>query len=120
MSTVAPVRVKLDHEAYIPVPKQQVIGALAARIDDSQEKCRFQDFCRLVEGIYHFECHEIANALKQDFRLFETSGLYERSLLSEEQLVEAEHRFLCNFRRLMEKGNFRPLTQRDVDVAEAE
>ena len=26
MSTVAPVRVKIEHEAYIPVPKQQIIG----------------------------------------------------------------------------------------------
>jgi hypothetical protein len=103
------------------VPKQQITGALAARIDDAEEQRRFQEFCRLVEGIYHFEYHQMANELKQDFRLFDSDGgIYERGLMSDEQLLEAQERFLCNFRHLMKKGNFRALTERDVAAAEAE
>jgi hypothetical protein len=116
-----PTRVKLERESYIPVPKQHVVRALAERLDDPQDHRRFQDFCRLVEGIYHFEYHQTASELKQDYRLFDNNGgIYERCLLGEEQLLEAEERFLRNFRRLMEKGNFRPLTQQDVEVAKAE
>ncbi len=119
--TIGSTRVKLERESFIPVPKQQIVAALVERLSDPDERRRFQDFCRLVEGIYHFEYHRTASELKQDYRLFDSNGgVYERCLLSEEQLLEAENRFLCNFRLLMEKGNFRPLTERDVEVAEAE
>src|SRR5436305_12865694 len=87
MSTAELSRVKLEHEAFIPVPKQQIVAALMARLDDPDERRHFDDFCRLVEGIYHFEYHRTSNELKQDFRLFDTnSGLYERSQLSDEKL----------------------------------
>ncbi len=124
--SVGSTRVKVEHESFIPVPKQQIVAALAERLSDksesgAEEKRRFQDFCRLVEGIYHFEYHQTSSELKQDYRLFDSNGgHYERCLLAEEQLLEAETRFLSNFRRLMAKGNFRPLTQHDVEVAQAE
>jgi hypothetical protein len=119
--TVGTTRVKLERESYIPVPKQQIVAALAEPLGDAGEQRQFRDFCRLIEGIYHFEYHQTASELKQDYRLFDSNGgIYERCLLSEEQLLEAEERFLCNFRRLMEKGNFHPLTEHDVQVAEAE
>jgi len=122
MSQTSPaMRVKLERESFIPVPKQQVVRALAERLETAEEKRRFEDFCQLIDGIYHYEYHRTADELKQDYRLFDTNdGIFERCLLSDEQLQEAEERFLCNFRRLMEKGNFRPLTQQDVEVAMAE
>src|SRR5262249_29690243 len=100
--------VKLERESFIPVPKRQIIDTLVEGLSDPEDQRRFGDFCRLVEGIYHFEYHRTASELKQDYRLFDSSGgVYERCLLSEEELRAAEERFLCNFRRLMEKGNFR-------------
>src|SRR6185436_1664954 len=118
---VGSTRVKLDRESFIPVPKHQVVAALVEALSDPEEKRQFGGFCRLVEGIYHFEYHHTASELKQDYRLFDSNGgVYERCLLSEEQLLEAEDRFLRNFRHLMDKGNFRPLTEHDVEVAEAE
>ena len=114
-------RVEVERECYIPVPKDRIVQSLMAEIDSPQTRIRFNDFCRLVEGIYHFEYHRTSNELKQDYRLFDNPGGAEaRRNISDEELRQAEERFLLNFTLLMEKGNFRPLSQDDIDVAEAE
>jgi hypothetical protein len=116
----SPLRVKVPRECYVPTHKHKIVEALL-KTSQGEERQMFQDFCRMVEAIYHFENHRMANELKQDYGLFHAlNGHGIRDGLSDEQLAAAEDRFLLHFRTLMEKGNFRPLTQEDIEVADAE
>lgn len=109
--------VRIKQEAFIPVAKPRVVQALLAHVRDAEEKKRFSDFCRLIEAIYHFEYHETAESLKNDFDPFDPANPRNADGYQETELEEMEERFLANFMTLMEKGNFVPLSQQDIDVA---
>ncbi|MBT4864328.1 MAG: DUF3754 domain-containing protein [Planctomycetaceae bacterium] len=114
-------RVRVEQDHFIPVSKNRLVETLLRQIDDSQQKQRFAAFCRLIEATYHFEHHQMSQELKQDFRLFDSDSVHsEISRLTGEQIEQVEDRFLANFRKLMEKANFRLLSQADIEVAEAE
>ncbi|MDP7035160.1 MAG: TMEM143 family protein [Planctomycetota bacterium] len=114
--------VRVDHECFIPVSKHRIKRALLDRVSGSESENEFRAFLRLFDAIYHFEYHDLAESLKSDFDLFDPSGGWDGVVEThtEEELFEAEERFLDNFMELMEKGNFIPLYQEDVDVAENE
>ncbi|MGE3805161.1 MAG: DUF3754 domain-containing protein, partial [Gemmataceae bacterium] len=115
-----PDRVRIEPEHFIPVPKHRIVATLSQRVEEG-EKAHFDDFCRLIQAIYHFEYHTTSQELKQDFQLFDNNeGKLERSLTRPEVIAAAEERFLKNFIHMMEKANFHLLTQNDVDLAEAE
>jgi hypothetical protein len=114
-------RVRVEQDHFIPVSKNRLVETLLQKLDDSQRKQRFEAFCRLIEATYHFEHHQMSQELKQDFRLFDSDNSHsEIAQLTGEQIEQVEDRFLANFRKLMEKANFRLLSQSDIDVAEAE
>lgn len=113
-------KVRVEPEHFIPVAKHRIVRSLKKLVPDDKQ-AGFRDFCRLIEAIYHFEYHTTSQELKEDFQLFDTQeGKLERSLAEPAQIESAEDRFLVNFVRMMEKANFRLLTQEDVDLAEAE
>lgn len=114
-------RVRVEQDHFIPVSKNRLVETLLQEIDDADNKQRFEAFCRLIEATYHFEHHQMSQQLKQDFRLFDPdSNCGEIDRLTGDQIEHVEDRFLENFRKLMEKANFRLLSQSDIDVAEAE
>ena len=114
-------RVRVEPEHFIPVSKNRLVETLLQKIDDAEQKRRFEVFCNLVEATYHFEYHQISKELKQDFKLFDpVNDDGEIGRLTSAQIEQVEDRFLANFMQLMEKANFRLLSQADIDVAEAE
>ena len=114
-------RVKVEPEYFIPVSKNRLVETFLQKIDDPEQKRRFEAFCNLVEATYHFEYHQISQELKRDFNLFDpVNGRSEIGGLTGAQVEQIEDRFLANFMQLMEKANFRLLRQADIDVAEAE
>jgi hypothetical protein len=113
--------VRVEQDYFIPVSKNRLVETLLQKIDDAEQKRRFEAFCRLIEATYHFEYHQMSQQLKQDFKLFDpVSGRGEIRRLTDDQIEQVEDRFLANFMKLMEKANFRLLSQADIDVAEAE
>lgn len=113
-------RVRVEPEHFIPLAKHRIVQSLKQLLPADQQ-AKFHDFCRLVEAIYHFEYHDTSQELKQDFLLFdEQDGKVERRLADPDQVKAAEDRFLVNFVHMMDKANFRLLTQEDIDLAEAE
>jgi len=113
--------VRVEPEHFIPVSKNRLVETLLQKIDDAEQKRRFEVFCNLIEATYHFEYHQISKELKQDFKLFDpVNDDGEIRRLTSAQIEQVEDRFLANFMQLMEKANFRLLSQADIDVAEAE
>ena len=116
-----PTRIKVDPEHYIPVAKHELVDALVHRIDDPDVRTQFQNCCRIIDAIFHFEYHKLANELQEDFSHFDSvKSDYRQRFVQEPERLIAEERFLVNFRRLMAKGNFEPLSERDIEIAHAE
>jgi len=121
--------VEIPHEMYIPVSKAKVVAAFKgdyARSEGEVEK--FKHFVELLDGIYHFHFHETLNQLKEDYEFFspdivedDDEGDDEAAapILSEADIQRRERRFLSNFMKLMERGNFNPLTKPEYDLADA-
>ncbi|MBI4615650.1 MAG: hypothetical protein HY720_18680, partial [Planctomycetes bacterium] len=117
-------RVMIEHEKYIPISKHRIKEALFAKLREAgreDDLSPFTDFLRLIEAIYHFEYHTLVEEVKRDYEVFEAGRNSEvLASMTPEEIKVAEDRFLANFLTVMEKGNFLPLTQADVDLAEGE
>jgi len=115
------MRVPVEHECFIPVSYHRIVKTLLRRVTDQEQRRLLKDFCRLIQSIYHFEYHRTALQLKEDFELFcPDQDRGELDHLDAVEIEQAEVRFLDHFMHVMQKGNFRLLTQQDVDVAEEE
>ena len=123
VKTLPPTRVRIEHECFIPILKQRIRDKFLEEIarDRPAESGRFADFLRLIEAIYHFEYHSLIESIKEDYALFQPDadpGVF--AGMTPAEIEEREERFLDNFLRVMERGNFNPLTQEDIDLAEEE
>ena len=116
------MQIAVEHGHYISIPIDQFISALLSTIEDENTRKEFSDFCRIIEAVYHFEHHELAKELNQDFRALNSSDkkTVDNDINSSARSDALENRFLGNFIELMNKANFCPLTQKDIDVADSE
>ena len=111
MSPVPKVtRMKIDQEHFIPVSKHKIRTRLAEAVASPADRARFEDFCKLIEAIYHFEYHDTQEELKRDFVPFHpVSGPDELEGFTDDEIDAAEDTFLKNFFLTMEQGNFKAL-----------
>jgi hypothetical protein len=118
--------VEIEHEMYIPVSKARVINAFKMEAASPEVQEKFKHFVELLDGIYHFHFHETLNQLKEDYEYFSPDHI--REIADDENagvshdpaaLQMRERRFLINFMKLMERGNFNPLNQDEYDLADA-
>ncbi len=114
-------KVLIPHEHYIPVSKYKLSKRLALLHNDKNERYQFEQLCRIISAIYHFEYHKVQEELSKGYRIFDPLiGSEERQGMTEEEIWAAEDEFLTDFLLMMERGNFLPLTQEDYDVADEE
>ncbi len=120
---MARTTVPVEPEHYVPVPRHRLIEVL---VDESGERGEgIADLCRLLEALLHFEHRELIEELKRDYLLFDPGSSSEAVVmlggeLSEVEYEAAERRFLDRFVETISRANFIPLTQQDLDVANAE
>jgi hypothetical protein len=120
---MARTTVPVEPEHYVPVPRHRLIDVL---VDESGERGEgIADLCRLLEALLHFEHRELIEELKRDYLLFDPGSSSEAVAmlggeLSEVEYEAAERRFLGRFVETISRANFIPLTQQDLDVANAE
>ena len=120
---MARTSVAVEPEHFIPVPRHRLVDVL---VDEAGERGEgLADLCRLLEALLHFEHRELIEDLKRDYSLFDPGSPAEAVAMLGEELSEAdyeaaERRFLGRFVEMISKANFIPLTQQDLDVANAE
>src|SRR5262249_51491384 len=108
-----------DREHYIPLRKSELVDLLLRDKDmphDQREP--FRQFCRLVEATFHFEYHQRLEALKNAYAPFDPDS--ETKTLTPAPEDERQQKFeaLCTeFVKLMERANFKRLTQEDIKAA---
>jgi hypothetical protein len=121
--------VEMVHEMYIPVSKARIVSVFEREATTEAQKEKFKHFVQLLDGIYHFHFHETLNELKEDYEFFSPeTGEKEAEKgddnnpadgPSEQEIQMRERRFMANFMKLMERGNFAPLTQHEYNLADA-
>lgn len=110
--------IKIPHEHYIPVSKARLINALRSLYQANNE-VEFETILKLVDGIYHVNFLNMHNRISQDYEYFNPrleSTLHEA--VSPQEYKQRELEFLIEFARIMQTGNFLPLTERQFQDAQ--
>ncbi len=111
--------INVDPEHFIPVPRHRLVDVFVEQAGERGQA--MSDLCRMLEGLLHFEFHEVVTELKRDYSLFEPrSAGSDLEGLTEQEIGEAEQRFMGNLVRTIQQANFVPISQHDLDVANAE
>ena len=105
-----------DREHYIPLRKSDLVALLCR---DKQmpraEAADFKQFCVLISAVFHFEYLEKLEHLKDRFAPFdpdtETKPLQDPGRDEREAMLEP---LFNDFASLMERANFKRLTEDDV------
>lgn len=108
-----------DREHYIPVRRSDLVEMLAADRDlPVLEREPFRQFCQLLTATFHFQYHEQLEALKNEYAPFdpdaETKTVRPLSSAENDQQLAGLY---GKFRWLMERANFKQLTQEELLAA---
>jgi len=111
-----------DREAFIPYRRSDLIKlCLQEGKLSPQEARQFRDFCEILSAYYHFEFHQDLESIKDSFSPFnpdrETKTIRE---LSSAELYDREQRLVSSFEKVLERANYRPISQESLERAFAE
>ncbi|KAL9241826.1 hypothetical protein vseg_015890 [Gypsophila vaccaria] len=112
--------IQLDRESVIPIVKPKLIHGLAKHIENSSDRQEFYTFCKRVEytirAWYLVQFEEMMHL----YNLFEpvlgARKLEERDL-TEDEIDELEQKFLVYVFQMMDKSNFKIVSNQEIEVA---
>ena len=93
-----------DREHYIPLRRTDLVDLLARHgALPAEERPRFENLCRLVTAIYHFEYHQKLEELKNEYAPFDPDRVEcpLRELSPEERQAERQKLFDDNEREMI-------------------
>jgi len=116
---------KIEPQQYISISNLKIksgISSLWQSKDalNSKEKELLGPLVKKIERLVESRYHDTEATLRQDFHYFDPSydpSLTDLTTLSREQLLEIEDRFLQNWLKMLEKANFKPLNQKELEFA---
>lgn len=108
-----------DREAYIPYRRTDLIelcledGQLA--VADVQ---KFRDFCFLLSAYYHFQFHAFLERLKDNFAPFDPDADTKSLIkLTPEERASMEAKLVADFKKILERANYVPVSQASLQRA---
>ncbi|KAL9279378.1 hypothetical protein AtNW77_Chr5g0097481 [Arabidopsis thaliana] len=112
--------IRLEREAVIPILKHKLITALSLHFEDKWEREEFLRFCQRVECTIRAWYHLHFEDLMQLYSLFEpVRGAHRlnQQNLSTREIDALEDQFLLHLFQVMEKSNFKVITNEEIQVA---
>ncbi|KAL0728153.1 hypothetical protein Bca4012_024246 [Brassica carinata] len=112
--------IRLEREAVIPILKHKLTTALSLHFADNGERDEFLRFCQRVECTIRAWYHLHFEDLMQLYSLFEpVRGAHrlQQQNLSPHEIDVLEHQFLQHLFEVMEKSNFKVITNEEIQVA---
>ncbi|KAL1201357.1 hypothetical protein V5N11_003769 [Cardamine amara subsp. amara] len=112
--------IKLEREAVIPILKHKLITALSLHFADKCEREEFLRFCQRVECTIRAWYHLHFEDLMQLYSLFEPirgAHRLNQQNLSSREIDTLEDQFLLHLLQVMEKSNFKVITNEEIQVA---
>ncbi|CAH2072806.1 unnamed protein product [Thlaspi arvense] len=112
--------IRLEREAVIPILKHKLTTALSLHFAEKWEREEFLRFCKRVESTIRAWYHLHFEDLMQLYSLFEPirgAHRLQQQNLSPEGIDALEHQFLLHLFEVMEKSNFKVITNEEIQVA---
>jgi hypothetical protein len=105
-------------EHFFPIRKSVLIRILAEACPDDGSRSRFLQLCRLLDATFHHQYHDCLRTLKNAYAPFDpdadTCPLEELTASCREERAETLFR---EFRELLERANYRKLSEADIERA---
>nr|XP_010907972.1 uncharacterized protein LOC105034482 [Elaeis guineensis] len=114
--------IRLERESVIPILKPRLIMKLAYLIEHDSDKAEFLKLCKRVEYTIRAWYLLQFEDLMQLYSLFEPvhgTEKLEQQNLSPAEIDILEQNFLTYFFQVMEKSNFKIVTDEEIDVAQS-
>ncbi len=104
-------------ETFIPFRRRELIKlCLNDQQLDVETAQKFTDFCEILAAFYHFRAHALLERLKENYAPFNPDAeLRQTDPLSTIQLKQLTNQLSEDFSSLLEKANYRPLSQQDLE-----
>ncbi|KAF2599367.1 hypothetical protein F2Q68_00007313 [Brassica cretica] len=112
--------IRLEREAVIPILKHKLTTALSLHFAENGEREEFLRFCQRVECTIRAWYHLHFEDLMQLYSLFEPvrgALRLQQQNLSPHEIDVLEHQFLQHLFEVMEKSNFKVITNEEIQVA---
>ncbi|XP_021895653.1 uncharacterized protein LOC110812981 isoform X2 [Carica papaya] len=112
--------IRLERESVIPILKHKLITALANHLEKKPVRDEFLKLCQRVEYTIRAWYHLHFDDLMQLYALFEpVHGAHklEQQNLTPEDIDVLEQNFITYLFEVMEKSNFKMMTDEEIDVA---
>ncbi|KAJ6812153.1 uncharacterized protein M6B38_150160 [Iris pallida] len=113
--------IKLERESVIPIMKPKLVMKLAYLIEHGSDRAEFLKLCKRVEYTIRAWYLLQFEDLMQLYSLFDPvhgGKRLEQQNLSSEETEVLEQNFLTYFFQVMEKSNFKIVTDEEIDVAQ--
>ncbi|WOL18707.1 hypothetical protein Cni_G27504 [Canna indica] len=112
--------IRLERESVIPILKPKLVMKLADLIEHDSDRVEFLKLCRRIEYTVRAWYLLQFEDLLQLYSLFDPvhgAQKLEQQNLTSEEIDDLEQKFLTYFFQVMEKSNFKIVTDDEIDVA---
>ncbi len=110
---------EIKREAFIPYRRADIIEmCLEDGLLSPEQAQQFREFCQILAAYYHFELHQLQETLKDNFAPFNPDADTKlRVELDSQTLKQMEHDLVESFNTVLERANYNPLSQADLEQA---
>lgn len=108
-----------DREAFIPYRRSDLIELCIedGKLPPAAVK-KFRDFCEILSSYYHFQLHQTLEMLKDNFVPFNPdSDTKLKSQPGSDQQAEMEAKLIADFKVVLERANYVPLSPAMLELA---
>jgi len=108
-----------DRERFIPVEKTELVQRLAeVDLGASANRERFLLFSKILDSLFHFEFHELTEALTSSYHPFNPdSDTVATRRYSQEERIAREAHLMETFKRVLNQANYQQITETDLAYA---
>ncbi|NEP38397.1 MAG: DUF3754 domain-containing protein [Okeania sp. SIO2G4] len=108
-----------DREAFIPYSRKDIIELCIqdGKLPEGSLQ-KFRDFCSILLAYYHFKLHKTLEILKENYAPFNPDANTKYiAYLSESELAMMKTKVVQSFEKILEQGNFFPISHASLERA---
>ncbi len=107
-----------DRDYFIPFTREHITKMLLDKGDLDEEKIYlFDQFCLLLNSIYHFEFHNDLEELKSTYRIFNPDVDIATNEQENTKTSKIEAKFTSTLHQTLTEGNFEKVSHEDLHAA---
>ena len=112
---------RTDSNHFIPFPRAQIFQMILndGRLSGDQRN-KFEQFCQMMDSIYHFEFHKKLESLKSSYRPFSPDIESESITAGTANFLDVEQECISSIEDILTKGNYAQISDAQLNMALAE